>query len=144
VIGFRQSLKEHLKTQHNSALVLGSGGSSKAVLFVLEELGISYRLVSRRGGEGRLTYADLNEKVIQSTKLIINTTPLGMYPMVDTCPELPYEAMDDSHLLFDLVYNPSKTRFLSKGEKQGASIINGYDMLVYQAEASWEIWNKKG
>lgn len=142
VIGFRRSLEEHLKEHHNSALVLGTGGSSKAVLYVLKELGISCQQVSRSEGEDRLNYENLDEELVHNTKLIVNTTPLGMFPDVQTFPDLPYEALDDKHLLFDLVYNPSKTRFLSLGEEQGAIGINGYDMLVYQAEGSWEIWNK--
>jgi shikimate dehydrogenase len=142
VIGFRQSLEEHLQPHHTTALVLGSGGSSKAVLYVLQELGISYQLVSRSGGEDRLTYSELDEEVLHKTKLIINTTPLGMFPRIEACPDLPYQALDDKHLLFDLVYNPAKTRFLSLGEEQGAATVNGYDMLVNQAEGSWEIWNK--
>lgn len=142
VTGFRKSLEEHLQTHHSSALVLGSGGSSKAVLLVLQELGISYRLVSRTSGEDRLSYSELDDDVLNRTKLIINTTPLGMHPLVDTYPDIHYKVLDDKHLLFDLVYNPAKTRFLSLGEEQGAAIVNGYDMLVYQAEGSWKIWNK--
>jgi shikimate dehydrogenase len=143
VVGFSRSLKEHLKPNHQKALVLGTGGSSKAVEFVLETLGISYKMVSRTGREGVLAYEDLDHKLIAGYPLIINTTPLGMHPQVDSCPEIPYEAVTSAHLMFDLVYNPGKTLFLSRGEQQGAAIVNGHDMLVYQAEASWEIWNKK-
>lgn len=143
VLGFSRSLKEHLKPNHQQALVLGTGGSSKAVEFVLETLGISYQMVSRTGREGVLAYEDLDHKLINGYPLIINTTPLGMHPQVDSCPEIPYEAVTSAHLMFDLVYNPEKTLFLSRGEQQGATIVNGHDMLVYQAEASWEIWNKK-
>jgi len=142
VIGFRRSLEEHLKAFHNSALVLGTGGSSKAVVYVLKELGIEYTQLSRSAGEDRVTYSELDEGLVEKAKLIINTTPLGMFPELDTFPDLPYKVLSDSHLLFDLVYNPDKTRFLSLGEEQGASTVNGYDMLVYQAEGSWEIWNK--
>jgi shikimate dehydrogenase len=142
VIGFRKSLEQHLQEHHRSALVLGTGGSSKAVLYVLDELGIKYQLVSRSGGTDRLNYGDLTDGLVKETKLIINTTPLGMHPNVHTCPDLPYKAIGKGHLLFDLVYNPAKTRFLSLGEKQGATGVNGYDMLDYQAEGSWEIWNK--
>jgi len=140
--GFRRSLEEHLKAFHKSALVLGTGGSSKAVVYVLKELGIEYIQVSRTAGEGRISYSELDEGLVEKAKLIINTTPLGMFPEVDTFPDLPYKVLNDSHLLFDLVYNPAKTRFLSLGEEQGVAIANGYDMLVYQAEGSWEIWNK--
>jgi shikimate dehydrogenase len=143
VIGFRRSLEDHLKAHHTSALVLGSGGSSKAVVYVLKELGIGYVQVSRSAGEGQLSYSELDADQVEQTRLIINTTPLGMYPEVDTFPDLPYKAITDKHLLFDLVYNPEETRFLSLGKEQGAAIVNGYDMLVYQAEGSWEIWNKE-
>jgi len=143
VIGFRQSLEQHLKTHHTSALVLGTGGSSKAVLFVLDQLGITYTRVSRTGGNNRISYGELNDKLLSKTTLVINTTPLGMYPKVETFPPIPYEALSARHLLFDLVYNPELTKFLSMGERYGANIVNGHDMLIYQAEASWEIWNAK-
>jgi len=143
VLGFERSLKEHLKEEHKQALVLGSGGSSKAVIHVLDGLGISFQLVSRKRGEGLLSYDQLDRKIMESHKLIINTTPLGMHPKIDSYPEIPYEMITPHHLLFDLVYNPEKTHFLSMGQEQGASIVNGSDMLVYQAEGSWEIWNKE-
>ncbi|MEN8228544.1 MAG: shikimate dehydrogenase [Bacteroidota bacterium] len=142
VIGFERSLKEHLNKQHTSALVLGTGGSSKAVIFVLEKLGIPYHIVSRSEGENRVTYAQLENDLVAASPLIINTTPLGMHPELSTYPDIPYDAITPGHLLFDLVYNPEKTKFLSLGEEKGATIVNGYDMLVYQAEGSWEIWNK--
>ena len=142
VIGFRRSLEQHLKSQHTSALVLGTGGSSKAVLHVLEQLGITYTVVSRTTGDKRITYGELNGKLVGDSSLIINTTPLGMHPKPETFPHLPYEALHTDHLLFDLVYNPAKTAFLTRGEKYGAQIVNGHDMLIYQAEASWEIWNQ--
>ncbi|MCK4991003.1 MAG: shikimate dehydrogenase, partial [Bacteroidales bacterium] len=116
----------------------------KAVTFVLERLGIEYHIVSRSEGEERITYARLEDSLVAKSPLIINTTPLGMYPKLNTYPDIPYNAVSPDHLLFDLVYNPGKTRFLSLGEEKGATIVNGYDMLVYQAEGSWEIWNKKG
>ena len=125
------------------ALVLGSGGSSKAVKFVLEALGIKYQIVSRQRGEGALSYDQLDQEIMKSHTLIVNTTPLGMFPKVDAAPDLPYKFITPRHLLFDLVYNPEKTLFLSQGQEQGASIVNGSDMLIYQAEGSWEIWNKK-
>ncbi len=143
VIGFERSLKEHLKSHHTSAIVLGTGGSSKAVLFVLEKLGIEVRLVSRYEGEGRITYAQLENSMVEKSPLIINTTPLGMFPEINSFPDIPFDSISSGHLLFDLVYNPEKTRFLSLGGEKGASIVNGYEMLAYQAEASWEIWNKK-
>jgi shikimate dehydrogenase len=141
VIGFKRSLNEHLQPHHDRALILGTGGSSRAVMHVLRELNIPFQLVSRQGRSGVLTYGNVSQQVLRSTKLVINTTPLGMYPLVDDCPPLPYEVLSPEHLLFDLVYNPSMTLFLKHGEKRGAHVANGYDMLVYQAEASWEIWN---
>ena len=141
VIGFRRSLEQHLKPYHNSALVLGTGGSSKAVLHVLAQLGIACTRVSRTAGDNRITYGELDGELVSKASLIINTTPLGMHPGVETFPPIPYEALSSNHLLFDLVYNPAKTAFLARGEKQGARIVNGHDMLIYQAEASWEIWN---
>lgn len=141
VIGFRRSLDQHRKPHHTSALVLGTGGSSKAVCFVLEQLAIPYTSVSRLAGDRRISYENLSNELVINSTLIINTTPLGMHPKVDTFPPIPYESLSDRHLLFDLVYNPAKTAFLSRGEQQGAHIVNGHDMLIFQAEASWEIWN---
>ena len=143
VTGFRQSLEEHLQKQHQSALVLGTGGSSKAVCFVLEQLGITYTRVSRSAGEGRISYEEVDRQKMAQSLLIINTTPLGMHPDVHNYPDLPYRYLTPGHLLFDLVYNPERTRFLALGEELGASIVNGYDMLVKQAEASWKIWNEQ-
>lgn len=143
VLGFERSLKEHLGKGHRKALVLGSGGSAKAVEYVLKALGIDFQVVSRKGGAGLLSYEQLSEDIVKQHTLIINTTPLGMHPAVDACPEIPYEALGSEHLLFDLIYNPAKTRFLSLGEEQGTRIVNGSDMLIYQAEGSWEIWNKE-
>lgn len=141
VIGFRRSLEQHLKPHHNSALVLGTGGSSKAVLYVLAQLGIPYTSVSRSAGDKRITYGELDKELVGNASVIINTTPLGMHPEVDSFPPIPYEVLCPGHLLFDLVYNPAKTEFLARGEHYGAQIVNGHDMLIYQAEASWEIWN---
>lgn len=140
VIGFRRSLEEHLAGQ-GEALVLGTGGASRAVVYVLDQMGIPWILVSRTPGDQRITYGQVDEARIARSTLIINTTPLGMHPREDTCPDLPYHAMGPAHLLFDLVYNPGKTAFLARGEANGARIANGYDMLIYQAEASWDIWN---
>ena len=143
VTGFEKSLKGHLKKHHADALVLGTGGSSRAVVYVLEGLGIGYQLVSRSEGEGKISYQALDPELVNRHKLIINCTPLGMHPRVDTCPDLPYHAISRDHLLFDLVYNPATSQFLAKGKEKKATIVNGYDMLVYQAEASWEIWSRK-
>ena len=142
IMGFKRSLSEHLQDHHRSALVLGTGGSSKAVLFVLEELGIKVRVVSRNQGSDLITYKDLDTGLIADTPLIINTTPLGMHPHADTFPDIPYHAITSDHLLFDLVYNPPETRFMALGREQGAAVVNGHDMLVYQAEGSWDRWNR--
>jgi len=141
VIGFRTSLEKHLRPQHKSALVLGTGGSSKAVLYALRQLGLMYYQVSRTPGPEQISYEALDPGMLSANTLIINTTPLGMFPNVLSCPDLPFEALTPDHLLFDLVYNPAKTEFLSRGEQQGAVGINGYEMLLLQANASWDIWN---
>ena len=141
VVGFRNSLKPLLKPWHTSALVLGTGGASKAVLYVLENLGIAARCVSRQKREGMLTYETLDADVMRRNTLIVNTTPLGTFPKVETCPDIPYRLLTEKHLLFDLVYNPEQTLFMKKGLQNGAAVKNGYEMLVGQAEASWRIWN---
>lgn len=138
-IGFTNSLKPLLRTQHSQALVLGSGGGSKAVTYALQKLGIDYRIVSRTGTD--ITYDTLTDDIVSNHRLIINTTPLGMFPHSDACPRIPYDAVTEQHLLFDLIYNPTETKFLSLGKQRGASIKNGYEMLVTQAEESWRIWN---
>jgi shikimate dehydrogenase len=143
VMGFEQSLLPQLKSHHTSALILGNGGAAEAVKFVLQKLNINYKTVSRKLNNGsHLTYADLNEPIISKHTLIINTTPLGTSPNVNECAAIPYQYLTAQHFLFDLVYNPAKTLFLQKGEKQGAAIQNGYDMLLIQAEESWRIWNE--
>ncbi|HTR27753.1 MAG TPA: shikimate dehydrogenase [Puia sp.] len=144
VVGFERSLLPQLKPHHRQALILGTGGASKAVEYVLHQLGIGYRLVSRtpRPDTGDLAYADIDAGVLAAATLVVNTTPIGMYPNVDVCPPLPYEALTPRHYLFDLIYNPEKTLFLQKGAGRGAAIANGHDMLVLQAEESWRIWNR--
>lgn len=142
IAGFERSFTPQLQPHHRRALVLGSGGASEAVTFVLQKLGMEYALVSRQRRPGsQFTYSDLNEAVMREYEVIINTTPLGTYPKVDECPDIPYESLTARHYLFDLVYNPAKPLFLQQGEAKGATIHNGYDMLVIQAEESWEIWN---
>ena len=139
--GFRKSLEEFLGNAKGiKALVLGNGGAAKAVCVVLEDMGIEYKLVSRRASDDTINYRKANELLAES-KLIINCTPLGTYPNVTSFPDLDYENIGNGHFCFDLVYNPSETKFLQKSKANGANTINGYDMLVYQAEKSWEIWN---
>ncbi len=144
VIGFRITLEPLLKDERPRALVLGSGGASRAVAFVLKELGIKFRVVSRSRERGDLTWDLLDPTVVKACPLIINTTPLGMHPDVDTAPELPYQVIGPRHTLIDLVYNPAKTLFLRNGESRGATIMNGLPMLEAQAEASWQIWQQQG
>ena len=140
--GFRDSLKPLLKKHHTQALVLGTGGASKAVMYALQELGISTTLVSRKTGAAQLTYADINKEIIDNHTIIINCSPVGMYPDINQCPDIPYQFINSAHILYDLVYNPGKTMFLQHGEKQGATIKNGLEMLELQAEYAWEIWNQ--
>ncbi|UCG28187.1 MAG: shikimate dehydrogenase [Bacteroidales bacterium] len=142
--GFRKSLRPYLKTGHRKALILGTGGAAKAVKYVLEEMGIPYVSVSRKTGNScYLHYSSLDREIVQAHQLIINTTPLGMYPDVEGCPDIPYKDLTPKHLLFDLVYNPETTQFMQKGQEAGAVTLNGKRMLEYQAEKAWEIWNPK-
>lgn len=140
-IAFEASLKPLLKKHHQKALILGSGGAARAVAYVLNKLDISYRLVSRRAIGKQLKYNELNAEVLKERTIIINTTPLGTFPNVKECPDIPYELLTSKHLLYDLVYNPEKTEFLKRGKERGATIKNGLEMLHMQAEKSWEIWN---
>lgn len=141
-IGFLNSLKPLLKPQHTKALILGTGGASKAVAYALEKLNISYRLVSRDIKGVHLSYDDLNEAIMEEHKLIINTTPLGMVPNENLCPDIPHTFISAAHLLYDLIYYPEETLFLRKGKESGAQVKNGYEMLIGQAEAAWEIWQQ--
>lgn len=143
IYGFQKSLTHLLKNQHDQALVLGDGGAARAVKYVLESLGINFKVVTRKPFPGNLLFSDLQPHHVKQHTLIINTTPLGMVPDIDECPPIPYEALTEEHLLYDLIYNPEKTLFLKKGEDHGAVIKNGYEMLVLQAEKSWEIWTHK-
>ncbi len=143
VVGFEISLMKKLKPFHTQALILGTGGASKAVAYVMKKLGIEYKLVSRKSSSDKtIGYNDLTEDMTQSHQLIINTSPVGMYPNVNAYPEIHYQAITSQHYLFDLIYNPSKTAFLQKAEERGATIENGLEMLVLQAEESWRIWNE--
>lgn len=142
VFGFMQSIMQFVEPHHNSALILGTGGSSKAVAWSLRKMGIDYLFVSRNpASDVEISYDALNEDVIRQKKIIINTTPRGMFPLVDDAPEIPYESITPLHLLFDLVYNPEETLFLKKGKQQQAKTKNGLEMLQLQAERSWQIWN---
>lgn len=142
VWGFEKSLLPLLQPYHLHALILGTGGASKAVAFVLNKLGITFRNVSRHATADILSYDQLTPELIADHKLIVNCSPLGMYPKVEECPDLPYQALGDHHLLYDLIYNPEETRFLQQGKERGAATKNGLEMLVLQAERSWQIWNE--
>lgn len=143
--GFENALEPFLSPgRHKKALILGTGGSSQTIAFVLQKTGIDWWWVSRSkdfGGNKSLTYSELTDELIARHTLIINTTPLGMYPRITEKPDIPYEAIGKNHLLFDLVYNPEMTAFLDEGRKRGARVENGYRMLCLQAERSWQIWN---
>lgn len=143
VIGFRQSLERGgLKPGHKKALVLGTGGAAKAVQYALESLGIDCTIVSRTKKEDVLSYEELDKDIMQQHQVIVNTSPVGMYPKVNEAPQIPYSLITPDHYLFDLTYNPEKTLFLQRGEEQGATICNGHEMLILQAEESWRIWNE--
>lgn len=141
VIGFEKSLLPFLQPHHSHAIILGTGGAAVAVEWVLNKLSIKYQYVSRTIGSPTLSYAQLTPEIIAQHTLIINTTPLGMYPNVDEVPDIPYAAISTQHHLYDLVYNPAETLFLKKGALQGATTQNGLAMLHIQAEESWTIWN---
>ena len=143
VIGFTDSIRPLLKSYHRKALVLGTGGASKAICRGLENLGIEWTYVSRNSGPDRLTYSQLTPMILKEYMVIVNCSPVGMYPKVDQCPSLPYECLTASHLLYDIVYNPTTTLFMKRGAEQGATVKNGIEMLERQAIASWEFWNAK-
>lgn len=141
--GFENSISPLLKEHHTKALILGTGGASKALKFVLEKLGIQYISASiEELKENEIKYNDIDADMMADRLLIINATPLGTYPKVDSCPDIPYSYITDKHLLFDLVYNPEETLFLRKGKEKGAGVKNGYEMLLLQAIRSYEIWNE--
>jgi shikimate dehydrogenase len=141
VVGFRQSLLPFLQSHHQQALILGTGGASAAVVYVLKQLNISYLLVSRSPGQDTIAYQDLTKSILAQHTLIINTTPLGTFPQVAVCPPIPYDQLTPLHHLYDLVYNPAETRFIKMGKEKGASFQNGWEMLIEQANESWRIWN---
>ncbi len=144
VTGFEETFKPHLKGIHKKALILGTGGSSKAIAYVLKKLGISYLFVSRTNSlqNSVIGYGNITAAMLHEFNIIINTTPAGMFPHMDVAPELPYQFISENHYFFDLIYNPAKTLFLSKAEEKGAVIENGEQMLSIQAEESWKIWNQ--
>ncbi|MEE4196080.1 MAG: shikimate dehydrogenase [Bacteroidales bacterium] len=141
-LGFAESLKPHLKAWHTKALILGTGGSSKAVIYALKQMKLDCQMVSREPkNKDHLDYSMLSGDLIADYKVIINTTPVGMYPDVEQKPRIDYSSLTQQHILFDLIYNPGKTNFLLEGEKRGCRIINGLEMLKIQADYSWKIWN---
>lgn len=139
--GFQKSLESFLPLQKKTALILGTGGASKAVAFALKNLDFEYKFVSRNVSPETLNYSDLNKSIIEDHLLIINCTPLGTFPNIADFPHIPYQYLTQNHLLYDLIYNPAETKFLKDGKKQGAQTINGLEMLKIQAEKAWEIWN---
>lgn len=139
--GFKKSIKPHLATHHKKALILGTGGASKAVAHVLRELNIEYEYVSRTtSNDVRFIYKDLTENIIAEFNIIINCTPLGTFPNIENCPDIPYNGISEKHILYDLIYNPLETKFLKLGKERHATTINGLKMLELQAEKSWAIW----
>ena len=143
VIGFTQSIEPMLEKWNKKALILGTGGASKAVGYGLKSLGLETVCVSRYERPGTVCYKDVTPEVVKEYNVIVNCTPLGMYPKTEECPDLPYEAMDSHNILYDLIYNPDETLFMKKGAEQGAQTKNGLEMLLLQAFASWEFWNGK-
>ena len=143
VIGFTKSIETLLERFHKKALILGTGGASKAINYGLKSLGLETVFVSRFKRPGTIQYEDVTPDVVKEYNVIVNCTPVGMYPNVEQCPKLPYEAMDQHTLLYDLIYNPDETLFMHNGSEHGATVKNGLEMLLLQAFASWEFWNGK-
>ncbi len=139
--GFQKALEPHLEKQHKKALILGTGGASKAVAYALKTLGIESRFVSRTASEFQFSYDNLNEEILNHYHLIINCTPLGTFPDIEKHPELPFQYLSQAHLIFDLIYNPGETRLMKLASQKGAKTLNGLRMLELQAEKAWEIWN---
>lgn len=143
VFGFENSIKPFLKNHHKKALILGTGGASKAVAYAFKKNNITYKFVSRSPkADNQISYNDLTEEVMHAFNIIVNCTPIGTSPDIHLFPNIPYEFLSEKHLLFDLIYNPEVTAFLAKGLEKGAAIKNGYEMLALQAEESWRIWNE--
>ncbi|NJW51634.1 shikimate dehydrogenase family protein [Salinimicrobium oceani] len=141
--GFLKALEPELEKQHQKALILGTGGASKAVIYALKVLGIEPQLVSRTGSKNAILYTQLSEEIIEQHKLIINTTPLGTFPQVEECPAIPTRYLGNEHLVFDLIYNPSQTKLLQLAAAKGAKVQNGQNMLELQAQKAWQIWNEE-
>jgi len=139
--GFKKSLEPLLQAHHKKALILGTGGAAKAVAFALDQLGITYSFVSREANPNTIDYSLINATTFDNHQIIINCTPVGTSPNTKEFPPIPYTYFSNQHIAFDLIYNPEETEFLKKAKKQGAIIKNGYEMLVYQAEKAWKIWN---
>ena len=141
VTGFTKSIHPYLNPLHTKALILGTGGASKAIDYALRKMGLEVKFVSRNPNANQFSYRNLSDEILSEYRVIVNASPVGMYPHVDECPDISYEALTPEHLLFDAVYNPAETMFLRKGKEQGAVTLNGEEMLIGQAEAAWEIWN---
>lgn len=142
IIGFTRSIQPLLKPHHRKALILGTGGASRAIRVGLTRLGLEWKYVSRTQREGMITYEDITAETLREYEVIVNCSPVGMFPKVDECPAIPYEFLTQDNLLYDLVYNPENTLFMKKGALQGAVVKNGLEMLHLQAIASWEFWNE--
>ena len=143
IIGFTKSIEPLLEPSHKKALILGTGGASKAINYGLKSLGLETLFVSRYERPNTIQYQSITPEMVHEYQVIVNCTPVGMYPHADECPELPYDAMDSHNLLYDLIYNPDETLFMKKGIEHGATVKNGLEMLLLQAFASWEFWNGK-
>jgi shikimate dehydrogenase len=143
VVGFENSISPYFKSHHKFALILGTGGASKAIAYALKKNKIQYKFVSRKpSGKEEISYNDLTNEVLNKYHIIVNCTPIGTSPDIHVSPNIPYQFLSEKHLLFDLIYNPEISAFLAKGKQQGASIKNGFEMLEMQAEESWRIWNE--
>ncbi|MEK9613243.1 MAG: shikimate dehydrogenase [Flavobacteriaceae bacterium] len=141
-VGFKKAVLESMSYTPENALILGTGGASGAVKYVLEQLNCNHTFVSRNPRDGQLNYTDLNANILNQVDLIINTTPLGTFPNTKARPSLPYNLVNSQHFLFDLIYNPEETTFMKLGKEKGASSSNGYKMLIFQAEKAWQLWNQ--
>lgn len=140
--GFNKSLETLIESHHKKALILGTGGSAKAVAFGLKKLNIGATFVSRNSKENCILYSELNQEIFNNFQIVVNCTPIGTFPKVELYPDIPYQLFTKNHIAFDLIYNPEETEFLKRAKENGAKTKNGYDMLVFQAEKAWKIWNE--